>query len=171
MVEPPEYWGDRMFNGAPQPVVGIRWHDAAAYCKWAASRLPTEAEWEYCCRAGNAGDFCFGDDASLLANYAWYYENSGGSTHPVGEKLPNKWGLHDMHGNVWEWCQDWYGRYGTKVQQDPFGPAKGRGRVLRGGAWYADSADCSAWCRNHDSSRYRDDCIGFRIARSAHPDI
>ena len=125
---------------------------------------------EYCCRAGSEGDYCFGDDSSLLANYAWYANNSSGSTQPTGEKLANQWGLHDMHGTVWEWCQDRYGRYGKKPQQDPSGPAEGRGRVLRGGSWNYCSVDCSAWYRYFSAPEYRDFVIGFRLARTLPPD-
>ncbi|HAV34548.1 MAG TPA: hypothetical protein DCX79_21320, partial [Planctomycetaceae bacterium] len=169
-VPPPGYWGDRKFNKPKQPVVGVNWREAAAYCEWAGGRLPTEAEWEYCCRAGSEGDYCFGNDSSLLANYAWYYENSGYSTHPVGEKLPNQWGLHDMHGNVWEWCQDWYGGYGKRPQQDPSGSAEGRVRVLRGGSWVNYSVICSAWCRIYYTPEDRSDHFGFRLARTLPPD-
>ncbi|MFN7682692.1 MAG: formylglycine-generating enzyme family protein, partial [Planctomyces sp.] len=169
-VQPPEFWGNRKFNEPKQPVVGINWHDAVAYCEWAKSRLPTEAEWEYCCRAGNEGDYCFGDATFLLRHYAWYFNNSGRSTHPVGEKLPNQWGLHDMHGNVWEWCQDWYEGYDLKPQQDHSGPAQGRGRVLRGGSWFSVSVSCAAWYRSCNSPENRYVDVGFRLARTLPPD-
>ena len=134
----PEYWNDKNFNQPQQPVVGVSWHDVQAFCKWAGCRLPAEAEWEYACRAGNPGAFCFGDAESELEQYAWYAKNSGGETHPVGQKKPNQWGLYDMHGNVWEWCQDWCGDYSKKPVTDPTGPEKGKYRVLRGGSWKYD---------------------------------
>lgn len=127
----------------------VSWNDAVAYCAaltlseraagrcpadW-AYRLPTEAEWEYACRAGTTTRFSYGDDLgyTLLANYAWYNGNSGGTTHPVGQKAPNPWGLHDMEGNVWEWCWDRFGPYAGGT--DPRGSTTGSGRVIRGSGW------------------------------------
>jgi len=143
------------------PVERVRWTDAVAYCNarskrdglepcyrevkpgaWECDfqaggyRLPTEAEWEYACRAGTDSDYCFGNDAQEMGKYAWYASNAGNKTHPVGQKQPNAWGLFDMHGNVWERCQDWYGEYPKGAVVDPQGPpAEGEegGLVLRGG--------------------------------------
>jgi formylglycine-generating enzyme required for sulfatase activity len=100
-----------------------------------AYRLPSESEWEYACRAGSKTVNFFGDDQKLLDQYAWYKENSGNKTHPVGQKKPNAWGLYDMHGTVWEWCADWYGEYPKGDSVDPHGPESGARRVLRGGSF------------------------------------
>lgn len=132
-------------------------------------RLPTEAEWEYACRAGTSTRWSFGDDESKLGEYVWHDRNSRDSTHPVGEKKPNAWGLYDMHGNEFEWCWDWYGEdyYKNSPTTDPSGPTSGDERVLRGGsyknvAWYLRSAN-----RSHGQP---DDRIfnhgGFRVART-----
>ena len=130
-------------------------------------RLPTEAEWEYACQAGSKGAYCFGDDRSELKKYAWYYENSGGTTHPVGAKKANAWGLYDMHGNVWEWCWDWYGKYPTSPQKNPSGPPAGSYRVLRGGSWSIPAGYCRSAYRDwNDPSNRRYD-LGFRVARSS----
>jgi formylglycine-generating enzyme required for sulfatase activity len=133
------------------PVETVAWTDAVEFCRKLSElpeekaagriyRLPTEAEWEYACRAGSATKYGFGDSEIQLGEYAWYGSNSGGATHPVGQKKPNAFGLYDMHGNVWEWCQDWYSDtyYGQFARQtaadDPVGPSSGTNRVLRGGA-------------------------------------
>ncbi|PIE84755.1 MAG: hypothetical protein CSA07_01465 [Bacteroidia bacterium] len=124
------------FKGARQPVVNVSWDDAKAFCDWVGkgATLPTEAQWEYACRAGSTGRFCFGEDEAQLGDYAWYRENAGRVTHAVGGKKPNAWGLYDMHGNVWEWCSDyWLGAYTADPVKDPAGPAAGPTRVLRGG--------------------------------------
>jgi formylglycine-generating enzyme required for sulfatase activity len=114
-----------------------------------AYRLPTEAEWEYACRAWTSTLFSYGDDPGYtnLTNYAWYHANSEGMTHPVGQKLPNAWGLYDMHGNVWEWCQDWYGLYPGGIALDPQGPSTGSTRVIRGGGWNRMEATAD-YCRS-----------------------
>jgi formylglycine-generating enzyme required for sulfatase activity len=107
-------------------------------------RLPTEAEWEYACRAWTSTQFYYGDDPGYtnLTNYAWYSANSGNTTQPVGLKLPNQWGLYDMAGNVFEWCQDWYGPYPGGSVTDPQGPDSGSARVLRGGSWFNAANYC-----------------------------
>ena len=134
------------FKGADRPVDQVSWIDCRLFMQrlnekakadlkgWKAA-LPTEAEWEYACRAGSKGKWCFGDDKSKLGEYAWFNENSDNQPHPVGKKKPNAWGLYDMHGNLWEWCEDWYGEYPENAVKDPTGPEKGEMRVQRGGTW------------------------------------
>ena len=165
------------FKGATNPVETVFWNDAAEFCKKLSEktrqtfRLPTEAEWEYACRAGTQTAFSFGDDPSALGDYAWHNWHKGNSelmTHPVGQKKPNAWGLYDMHGNVWEWCADWIGEYPKGPVTDPSGPATGSGaRVLRGGAWSSDDPGrfrC-AFRLNYDPS-LRLNRDGFRCART-----
>jgi len=131
------------FKGPKNPVEQVSWNDAMAFCKrlsaqtGMAVRLPTEAEWEYACRAGTTTRFCFGDQARDLDSVAWYAANSDGKTRSVGLKKPNAFGLYDMHGNVWEWCADCYDEeyYGKSPVEDPQGPAEAKYRVLRGGSW------------------------------------
>jgi formylglycine-generating enzyme required for sulfatase activity len=162
-------------SGADAPVDTVNWSEATAFCRKLterlgmamcastfAYRLPTEAEWEYACRAGSTGRYCFGNDESKLGEYAWYDKNSGNKTHPVGEKQPNLWGLYDMHGNVWEWCQDWYGPYPKGQVTDPTGPTEGQYRGLRGGSWYSNPAYLSSSSRDRDHPGVRDDYGGFR---------
>ncbi|HIM28970.1 MAG TPA: hypothetical protein EYG57_05375, partial [Planctomycetes bacterium] len=132
-------------------------------------RLPTEAEWEYACRAGTQTAYSFGDSESEL-DYAWYTKNSGRTTHPVGGKKPNAWGLYDMHGNVWECCQDWHGSYPSGSVTDPTGAAAGSYRVLRGGSWYDDSFICRSASRSGIAPDIRSDNLGFRVLRSAKKD-
>ena len=162
-AKPPDYWNNSRFNDPKAPVVGVSWDEAQAFCEWAGCRLPTEAEWEYACRAGSDGEFCFGDDESKLGGYAWYDANSGNKTQPVGQKKPNQWGLHDMHGNVWEWCQDWKAEYPKGPVTDPTGPKEGQYRVLRGGAWYDPAGYCRSACRNYVRPSSRRDDFGFRV--------
>ena len=135
-------------------------------------RLPTEAEWEYACRAGSTGKYCFGDDESELPKYAWFKPHSQGKTQPVGQKLPNRWGLYDMHGNVWQWCNDWYGEAYYKESPPKTRAARpaGKMRVLRGGAWDCTAEKCRSAYRHKEFPVYSDACFGadsygFRRAR------
>jgi formylglycine-generating enzyme required for sulfatase activity len=130
-------------------------------------RLPTEAEWEYSCRAGTTTEYSFGDRESELGDYAWYDENSGGTTHPVGGKKPNPWGLYDMHGNVWEWCQDWHDYYPSGPVTDPTGPVSGSLRVGRGGNWISISDYCRSADRIWRTPDSRLSHYGFRVLRSS----
>lgn len=125
-------------------------------------RLPTEAEWEYAARAGTTGDY-----AGNLDAMGWHGENSAGRTHPVGEKQANPWGLHDMHGNVWEWVNDWYegNYYARSTLKVPQGPSSGRIRVNRGGSWYGDRRSCRSANRGRCSPDSRSCLLGFRLAR------
>jgi formylglycine-generating enzyme required for sulfatase activity len=130
-------------------------------------RLPTEAEWEYACRAGNKTRFCYGDDLNYekLEEYAWTNANSGGRAHPVGEKKPNAWGLYDMHGNLWEFCQDWYAAsYGRQGEVDPEGPNTGEMRVLRGGSWDDKPQNVRAADRGGDTRGHQNAFAGTRVA-------
>ncbi len=129
-------------------------------------RLPTEAEWEYACRAGSTTAYSFGDSSSQLSNYAWHEGNSQRKTHPVGKKRPNPWGLYDMYGNVWEWCQDWYGDYPSGPATDPIGPSTGSRRVLRGGSWYNSPSYCRSASRGGHTPDARRIYYGFRVVRT-----
>jgi formylglycine-generating enzyme required for sulfatase activity len=136
-------------------------------------RLPTEAEWEYAYRAGTTTDFhgytgnpSGTNDDNLVGNIAWYNANSNGQTRPVGGKLANGYGLHDMSGNVWEWVSDWYGDYSCAPQTDPMGPASGAVRVMRGGSWKFSPVDLRASTRYYDTPDYAFVTIGFRVARA-----
>ncbi len=162
---------DEGWGRGTRPAINISWEDAAAYCEWLSQqtgahyRLPTEAEWEYACRAGSATRYCFGDDEQPLVDYAWYSSNSEDKTHPVGEKLPNDLELYDMHGNVWEWVQDWYGAYSKDAQQDPSGPETGSARVFRGGGWGYGAVLCRSAYREWRDPGFRNRLLGFRLAR------
>jgi formylglycine-generating enzyme required for sulfatase activity len=152
------------------PIETVTWDEAVEFCKKLSElekgktyRLPTEAEWEYACRAGTTTKFSYGDDESQLGDYAWYKQNSGDKTHSVGEKKPNAWGLYDMHGNVWEWCHDWYGSYTSDSQSNPIGPTSGEYRVFRGGCWYSISSVCRVSYRGHFYPLFRHIFLGFRI--------
>jgi formylglycine-generating enzyme required for sulfatase activity len=153
------------------PVVCVSWNDAKAFCDWTAkqtgraARLPTEAEWEYACRAGSRGTWSFGDQESALGDYGWFVQNSGVQTHPVGQKRPNPWGLHDMHGNVWQWCQDWVSSY-TGDAVDPAGPSTGQYHSIRGGSFGSPPVGCRSSIRLMDGPTGRSTIVGFRVALS-----
>lgn len=160
------------FKGRSNPVDTVSWDDARSFVRKLNQmegtdkyRLPTEAEWEYAARAGTESTYSFGDDVSDLGGYAWYWDNSGKKTHPVGQKGANAWGLHDMHGNVWEWVQDWYGEnyYSQGRSTDPQGPSSGDFRVLRGGSWFNFAVSCRTAIRYCYSPDFRDEGRGFRV--------
>jgi len=163
------------FMGPDRPVEQVFWSDAMEFCRKLTERersagrlpegyeytLPTEAQWEYACRAGTTGQY--GGDGNL-DDMGWYRQNSGNTTHPVGQKQANAWGLYDMHGNVWEWCLDWYGNYPGGSVRDPTGPASGTGRVGRGGGWGSYAIGCRSAFRSGGVSGYRFNGLGFRLA-------
>jgi len=159
------------FQGKKRPVENITWHEANAYidkinAKTAGYRLPTEAEWEYASRAGRRGRWCFGNDETKLPEFAWTAQNSGRQTHEVGKKKPNAWGLFDMHGNVWEWCSDWFGPYSGGLARDPVGPAYGDFKVVRGGSWYFPAAQSRCAYRDGERPEGRLNSLGFRLVRT-----
>jgi formylglycine-generating enzyme required for sulfatase activity len=183
-------------KGKKNPVERTQWTDAVRFCNrcseregltpcydpdtWECNfdadgyRLPTEAEWEYACRAGSSTKYGFGDDEGELPRYAWFKPHSQGKPRPPGQKLPNRWGLYEMHGNVWQWCHDWYGEnyYAESPGADPHGPATGKMRVLRGGAWDCTAEKLRSAYRHKEFPVYSDACFGadsygFRRVRKA----
>jgi formylglycine-generating enzyme required for sulfatase activity len=163
------------FKGRDLPVEQVSWDDAQEFCKKASEkmvltvRLPYEAEWEHACRAGTRTTYYTGDGEADLDRAGWYLRNSSGTTHPVGQKTPNVWGLYDMHGNVWEWCADWYMQYGTWAMTDPQGPAKGQYRVQRGGCGEGNPRYCRSAPRYWLNPDGRNRSIGFRVAAAVPP--
>ncbi len=158
-------------EGGPEcPVEKVSWEDAQEFIRKLSEkdgentyRLPTEAEWEYACRAGTDTPYYTGKTEADLDRAGWYSKNSGGKTHPVRQKEANAWGLYDMHGNVWEWCQDWYGEYPEGTVTDPAGPDNGTDRVYRGGSWIFGAGDCRSDYRGWDDPGERGIDLGFRV--------
>jgi formylglycine-generating enzyme required for sulfatase activity len=180
------------FRGLPDnPVVNVTWYDAVGLCNRLSKgenlppyyairglhqtdvlggpgyRLPSEAEWEYACRAGTQTRYYSGEDAGRLGGYAWFAGNSGGVTRPVRQKRPNAWGLYDMHGNVWEWCGDFLDEdyYRKSPLVDPLGPGSGSYRVMRGGSWMDGPPLLRAACRCGRGPEDQVNTVGFRVAR------
>jgi formylglycine-generating enzyme required for sulfatase activity len=163
------------FKGADRPVEMVSWDDCQEFIRRLNERseqqaglyrLPTEAEWEYACRAGSTTRYYFGDDDAVLGGFAWYGDNSNEQTHTVGQKKPNAWGLYDMHGNVWEWCQDWWWDYTSAMVSDPQGAGQGSHRVFRGGGWDFHARGCRSAFRFGGAPDERSDTLGFRLAFS-----
>lgn len=163
------------FQGSKQPVIGVSWDNCRSFCERLSSklgkdiRLPSEAEWEYACRAGTQTKYYFGDEINQLDAYAWYRDNSGGQTHLVGEKNSNQFGLYDMHGNIWEWCSDrWHKNYNNAPKNGSSWEtgAVDNIRVLRGGSWNNDASNCRSANRDGDNADSRSSNIGFRLVVS-----
>lgn len=181
-----EPWRHTRYKNLPRnqcgdlfPAVYVSWDDAAFFCSELtvlereagvlspdqAYRLPTEAEWEYACRGGTTTAYSFGDDSRMLGYYGWFCGNSAGRLREVARKLPNPWGLFDMHGNVWEWCADWHGA-ALAGGENPAGPPDGSLRVNRGGLWGYAASYCRSACRAACDPRHRSALYGFRVVRA-----
>jgi len=184
---PSNFQGDKVADRNPEvgqaaedidssnhPVEKVSWKDAMEFCQRLSAlpeeknagrvyRLPTEAEWEYACRAGSKTAYSFGENSTSLGEHAWCGSSSDSTTHPVGQKQPNAWGLYDMHGNVWEWCKDRYGDYPYGGVTDPTGPPSGSDRVFRGGGWSSIAEICRSAYRNYLEPGDRVEYLGFRV--------
>ena len=173
-------WEGKRFvkEGATYPATYVSWHDAVEYCaklsesEGKSYRLPTEAEWEFGCRGGKSTAYSFGPDVNELSEYAWVMANAFDVgeryAHEAGTRKPNNFGLHDMHGNVLEWCSDWYNKeyYSSSAVSDPMGATAGSFRVFRGGGWDDSAEDCRSAYRGASDPSLRDDILGFRLALS-----
>jgi len=166
--------GDLGFEQTDEhPVVNVSWNDVTAFCAWLSQKegevslLPSESQWEYACRGGTTTTWYAGEDEGALQEHEWFASDSGGKPHPVGRLRPNVWGLCDMHGNVWEWCQDWWGEeyYAMSPMHDPSGASGGSFRVFRGGSWQGDAPCCRASCRRRHGPGQCGYYLGFRVAR------
>ncbi|MDR1166673.1 MAG: formylglycine-generating enzyme family protein [Deltaproteobacteria bacterium] len=162
------------FKGRTLPVEQVSWDDSRSFIRKLNQkegtekyRLPTEAEWEYCARAGTTSAYFFGDDNGSLGTYAWLDSNSGDKTHPSGEKEPNPWGLYDIYGNVYEWVQDYWGDYSDAPATDPSGPWIGLYRVVRSCGWDSASIYCRSAFRFRGPSDLRFGDLGLRLAFTA----
>jgi len=165
-------------ENADLPVENVSWDDAVEFCKKLSDlpeekkagrvyRLPTEAQWENACRAGSKTAYLFDDEEGLLPEYGWFNRNSSNRTHTVGLLEPNAWGLYDMHGNVWEWCSDWYVEYPQGAVRNPTGPKVGSDRVCRGGSWNGVASYCRSALRYWYVPSFRNNYLGFRLALSS----
>ena len=159
------------FKGDKRPVERVSWNDAVKFCQQLSQktgkkfRLPSEAEWEYACRAGSTTKYCFEDDQSKFKNYAWYDNNSNNQTQPVGKKKPNAWGLYDLHGNVWEWCADnWHNNYQGAPSDGSIWSSGSKYFILRRGSWNSYSYYCRSAYRNSSPRDNRINNYGFRVA-------
>ncbi|MGE3311027.1 MAG: formylglycine-generating enzyme family protein [Limisphaerales bacterium] len=172
------------FTGDPlRPVEKVTFLEASNYCAAVTLReqkagrlppgfvyrLPSEAEWEYACRAGDTNQYSFGNDPAAADAFAWTAENSDATTHPIGSKKPNPWGIHDMHGNVWEWCHDWYEPYPTGPLWDPMGPATSKFKVFKGGGWNQEIDFARSANRFMMAPSNGIHFVGFRIALGHQP--
>ena len=163
------------FAGDNNPVESVSWNSAQSFISRLNEldsdyiyRLPTEAEWEYAARAGTDTKYSYGEFGNQLGQYAWYKGNSNNETHPIGQKLPNVWGLYDIHGNVCEWVKDWYGEsyYLNSPGTDPEGPGSGSYRVIRGGGWISYGSKCSSASRFFYYPAEGINLIGLRLVRT-----
>jgi len=161
------------FKGDNRPVENVSWNDVQEFIRKLNEktggnfRLPTEAEWEYAARGGNKSRGYKYSGSNNVGEVAWYWNNSGKKTHPVGTKKPNELGIYDMSGNVWEWCADWYDKnyYQNSPRNNPKGPASGSSRVLRGGSWVHDENYLRCSDRYYFTPNFRSYIIGFRLVR------
>ncbi|MBW1613373.1 MAG: formylglycine-generating enzyme family protein [Deltaproteobacteria bacterium] len=160
------------YKGPNFPVENVSWNDSVKFIHRLNDllpdghfNLPSEAQWEYTCRAGSKGAYCFGNDGAKLDQYAWLGDNTHGKIRlqPVATKKPNAWGIYDMHGNLWEWCVDWYGEYPIRALSDPSGPPSGSEKVCRGGSWFSGKGGVRCADRDHAPLDYTSTSVGFRL--------